>query len=132
LVCTRLFVYGTLRRAFQNPYAKLLSENATFLGAARIPGRLYRVRHFPGVRLSLESDEWVVGELYELRDPASMLATLDEYEGSNRVDRPPEFQRVLTTAILEGGAALRAWIYVYNWPVAEERRILSGDFLEEQ
>jgi gamma-glutamylcyclotransferase (GGCT)/AIG2-like uncharacterized protein YtfP len=132
LDCTRLFVYGTLRRSFQNPHARLLSEKAIFLGEARIRGRLYHVRDFPGVLLSPKPNEWVIGELYDLRDPAPMLATLDEYEGGNPVDQSPEFQRVITTALLEGGAALPAWVYVYNWPVAEERRILSGDFLKEQ
>jgi gamma-glutamylcyclotransferase (GGCT)/AIG2-like uncharacterized protein YtfP len=130
LDCSRLFVYGTLRRAFQNPYTRLLSENAAFLGEARISGRLYHIRHFPGVLLSPETGDWVIGELYQLRDPSATLTALDEYEGSNRVDPPPEFQRVITTAILKGGAPLRAWIYVYNWPVAEDRRIRSGDYLK--
>lgn len=129
--CARLFVYGTLRRAFQNPHARLLSENGTFLGQARIRGRLYRVRHYPGVLLSTEIEEWVVGELYELRDPNPTLTALDEYEGSSGVD-DPEFKRVLTTAMLEKGATLSAWVYVYNWPIAEECRILSGDFLNER
>lgn len=74
----------------------------------------------------------MIGDLYELRDPNPTLAALDEYEGLSGVDQPPEFQRVLTTAMLEQGAALPAWVYVYNWPIAEECRILSGDFLNEQ
>lgn len=129
--CTRLFVYGTLRRAFQNPHARLLSKNATFLGQARIRGRLYRVRQYPGVLLCPGIEEWVIGDLYELHDPNPMLTALDEYEGCSGGDQPTEFQRVLTTATLEKGATLPAWVYVYNWPVAEERRILSGDFLNE-
>jgi len=129
LDCPRLFVYGTLRRSFQNVYAKLLLENSTFLGPARIRGRLYRIRDYPGVTLTPEAEEWVIGELFELRDPAPTLATLDEYEGCNRVDQPPEFVRVLTTATMVGGVTLSSWVYIYKGPIVPENRIFSGDFL---
>jgi hypothetical protein len=37
----RLFVYGTLMRAFDHPMARLLSRSADFIGEARCQGRLY-------------------------------------------------------------------------------------------
>ena len=64
--CSNLFVYGTLRRAFQNDFTQLLAEKASFLGNAQIQGRLYRFEHYPGVKLSGDADDWVVGEVYRL------------------------------------------------------------------
>jgi gamma-glutamylcyclotransferase (GGCT)/AIG2-like uncharacterized protein YtfP len=127
-----LFVYGTLRCAFQNDYARLLSQNAAYLGLARIRGRLYRVNHYPGVKLSAGADDWVIGELYDLRDPAHTLAVLDDYEGCGHRQPHDEFQRVLTTATLENGPDLSAWVYEYNRPISKDRRILSGDFLNDE
>ena len=37
-----LFVYGTLRSGFQNQFARLPAEQKTWLGRARIEGRLQR------------------------------------------------------------------------------------------
>src|SRR6202012_4732674 len=46
-----LFVYGTLMRGYSHPMARLLSANAEFLGQASCRGRLYRVKHYPGLVL---------------------------------------------------------------------------------
>jgi gamma-glutamylcyclotransferase (GGCT)/AIG2-like uncharacterized protein YtfP len=67
------------------------------------------------------NDEWVVGDLFQVRDPATMAA-LDEYEGS-------EYRRVLTTAVFETGSEMRCWVYEYIGRVTEERRIVSGDWM---
>src|SRR5438445_2899 len=48
----RLFVYGTLMRDFDHPMAQLLSRRADFIGEARCQGRLYLVKHYPGLVLS--------------------------------------------------------------------------------
>jgi gamma-glutamylcyclotransferase (GGCT)/AIG2-like uncharacterized protein YtfP len=117
-----LFVYGTLRRGCANRHARLLDRSARFLGTARVQGRLYRVKWYPGMTLNSGVDEWVVGDLFKLHDPLT-LAALDEYEGSD------EYQRVLTTAVLEGGDLVRCWVYEYTSGVTEERRIVSGDWL---
>ena len=59
----RLFVYGTLMRGFDHPMAMLLSRSADFLGEARCRGRLYLVKHYPGLVLSDDPDDVVFGEL---------------------------------------------------------------------
>jgi gamma-glutamylcyclotransferase (GGCT)/AIG2-like uncharacterized protein YtfP len=92
------------------------------MGAARVAGRLYRVKWYPGIRLGEAASEWVVGDVFRVRDPM-VLAALDQYEG------PTEYQRVLTTAMLESGDTTRCWVYEYIGPVREERRIASGDWL---
>ena len=119
-----LFVYGTLRRGFDNRFARLLSQSAGFLGKARIRGRLYRIRHYPGLKLSTDADEWVTGEVYGMSDSVSLLPALDAYEGD-------DYRRTWGSVTLESGGESRAWVYVYTPPVDEERRIASGDFLDE-
>ena len=75
-----LFVYGTLMRGFDNPMAQLLARSADFLGAARCRGRLYRVRHYPGLVLSDDAGDVVFGELFRLRQPPELLREFDMYE----------------------------------------------------
>jgi gamma-glutamylcyclotransferase (GGCT)/AIG2-like uncharacterized protein YtfP len=112
-----IFVYGTLRSEFSGEYALLLRANAEFLGPATVRGSIYRVAHYPGYRE--EPDGVVYGEIYRLREPKQgdiekILARLDDYEGE-------EFERMRIGDW---------WIYRYVGPVAEERRIESGDFLK--
>jgi gamma-glutamylcyclotransferase (GGCT)/AIG2-like uncharacterized protein YtfP len=76
----RLFVYGTLMRGYVHPMAKLLSANADFLGEASCRGRLYMVKHYPGLVLSDAASEIVHGELYRLRAPQDLLREFDMYE----------------------------------------------------
>jgi len=105
-----LFVYGTLRSEFDNPYAKLLRSQAERIGPAAVPGSIFRIAHYPGYRPAPAGT--VHGELYRLCDPAATLAILDEYEG-------PEYERVLVGD---------SWIYQFRTQPDDETRILSGDF----
>jgi gamma-glutamylcyclotransferase (GGCT)/AIG2-like uncharacterized protein YtfP len=100
----------------------LLEGSAQFLGAARVQARLYRVKWYPGLTLRADVGEWVVGDLFRVRNPAT-LAALDQYEGST------EYRRVPATAVLETGERVRCWVYEYIGRVTEERRIISGDWM---
>ena len=100
----RLFVYGTLRRAYKNIYAQLFHANARFLGKARMRGRLHQFASYTGAVVSEQPEEWVAGELFQLQDP-SVLQTLDEYEGS-------EFERVLVKVSLDDRREVESWVYL--------------------
>jgi gamma-glutamylcyclotransferase (GGCT)/AIG2-like uncharacterized protein YtfP len=132
----RLFVYGTLMRDFDHPMAQLLSRSADFIGEARCAGRLYLVKHYPGLVLSDAADEFVFGELYRLTQPEALLREFDMYEACGEgFAEPTEYiRRVLPVTLLDGAAAeastCEAWTYLYNWPVAHLPRIPSGRFLE--
>ena len=127
----RLFVYGTLMRGFDHPMARLLSANADFLGEATCRGRLYLVRHYPGLVLSDDSDDVVHGELFRLRARDELLREFDMYEACGEGFKPPtEYVRDVLQVTLVDGSASAAWTYVYNWPVAKLPRIASGRFLE--
>ena len=135
----RLFVYGTLMRDFDHPMAQLLSRSADFIGPARCRGRLYLVRHYPGLVLSEDAADVVFGELYRLRQPAELLAEFDMYEAcGGGFKEPTVYIRRMLPVMLEGaagevsfGAATEAWTYIYNWPVAHLPRIASGRFMEK-
>jgi gamma-glutamylcyclotransferase (GGCT)/AIG2-like uncharacterized protein YtfP len=126
-----LFVYGTLMRGFDHPMAQLLSRSADFVGEARCRGRLYRVKHYPGLVLSGNADDIVFGELFRLRRPAELLREFDMYEACGEgFAEPTEYVRQLLQVARDDGAASEAWTYVYNWPVTGLPRIASGKFLE--
>ncbi len=129
----RLFVYGTLMRGFDHPMAQLLSRAADFVGEARCRGRLYRVKHYPGLVLLDDPDDVVFGEVYRLRRPAELLREFDMYEACGEgFSEPTEYIRRMLPVTLDGGAASEAWTYLYNWPVAHLPRITSGRFLEDK
>jgi gamma-glutamylcyclotransferase (GGCT)/AIG2-like uncharacterized protein YtfP len=127
----RLFVYGTLMRGFDHPMAKLLSRSADFIGEARCRGRLYRVKHYPGLVLSDDANDLVFGEVYQLRQPIELLREFDMYEACGEgFAEPTEYLRQMLSVTLGDGAVSEVWTYVYNWPVAHLERIESGRFLE--
>ena len=127
----RLFVYGTLMRGYDHPMAQLLSRNADFIGEARCRGRLYLVKHYPGLVLSDDPADIVSGELYRLREPDALLREFDMYEACGEgFAAPTQYIRQMLTLTRDGQAADQAWTYVYNWPVAGLPRIASGRFME--
>jgi gamma-glutamylcyclotransferase (GGCT)/AIG2-like uncharacterized protein YtfP len=131
MISDHLFVYGTLMRGFDHPMAQLLSRSADFVGEGRCRGRLYLVKHYPGLVLTDGTDDVVFGELFRLRSPEELLREFDMYEacGEGFVE-PTEYVRRILPVTLGEGAVMEAWTYVYNWPVAGLSRIASGRFLE--
>jgi gamma-glutamylcyclotransferase (GGCT)/AIG2-like uncharacterized protein YtfP len=129
MISDRLFVYGTLMRGFDHPMAKLLSRSAEFCGEARCRGRLYLVKHYPGLMLSDDPADLVFGELYRMRQPDELLREFDMYEACGEgFAEPTEYLRQMLSVMLEDGTVSEAWSYIYNWPVAGLPRIASGKF----
>lgn len=123
-----LFVYGTLMRGSRHPMARELEAHAIYLDDASYRGRLYRISTYPGMVESASVEDQVFGEVFELRDPAFLLM-LDDYEGCGPdADQPAEYRRIMHTVTLDSGAQVKAWVYIYNWPVDESKRIVSGCF----
>jgi gamma-glutamylcyclotransferase (GGCT)/AIG2-like uncharacterized protein YtfP len=131
MISDRLFVYGTLMRGYDHPMAKLLSAHADFIGEAKCRGRLYLVRHYPGLVLSDDRDEVVFGELYTLRSAEVLLREFDMYEACGEgFAEPTEYVRRMLPVTSGDGTVTDAWTYIYNWPVAQLPRIASGRFME--
>lgn len=115
-----LFVYGTLQSSFtKNRFSRYLAQNADLIGPARIPGRLYGLKRYPGMRPPQSEEDWVAGEIYRLRRPVTTLQTLDAYEAS-------DYRRVRRLATLEDGSTLRCWVYIFWKPLPRHRRVASG------
>ena len=132
MISDRLFVYGTLMRGFDHPMAQLLSRSSDFLGTATCRGRLYLIKHYPGLVLSEDSADVVHGELYRLHARDEMLHEFDMYEACGEsFPQPTEYLRQMLSVTLADGSALDAWTYIYNWPVTKLSRITSGEFLGE-
>lgn len=132
MISDRLFVYGTLMRGFDHPMAQLLSRSADFLGNARCRGRLYLVKHYPGLVLSDDPDDVVHGELFRLRARDELLREFDMYEACGEgFAAPTEYVRQMFAVTLDDGSASEAWTYLYNWPVTALPRIASGSFLKK-
>jgi len=130
MTADRLFVYGTLMRGYVHPMARLLSANADFLGQAKCRGRLYLVKHYPGLVLSDEPADIVFGELFRLRAPEELLREFDMYEACGEgFPEPTQYVRQMFSVTLDDGSESEAWTYLYNWPVAKLPRIESGRFL---
>jgi gamma-glutamylcyclotransferase (GGCT)/AIG2-like uncharacterized protein YtfP len=131
MISDRLFVYGTLMRGFDHPMARLLAANADFLGAARCRGRLYLIKHYPGLVLSDNPIDVVFGELFRLREPDALLREFDLYEACGEgFPEPTEYVRRMVPLTLDDDAVGAAWTYLYNWDVSQLPRIASGKFLE--
>ena len=130
MISDRLFVYGTLMRGFDHPMAQLLSRSADFIGEARCRGRLYLIKHYPGLVVSDDPAEVVFGELYRLHQPRELLREFDMYEACGEgFAAPTQYVRQMLQVTRDGQAAEEAWTYVYNWPVAGLPRIASGRFM---
>ena len=115
-----LFVYGTLKSSFENPYAQQLRREARLLGRAHMPGRLYRVDSYPGMRPPHDPKDLITGELYELVEPRKTLAVLDAWE--------QDYDRELHRATVENGPEFPAWVYVYRQNLPEDRYLESGEW----
>ena len=104
-ISDHLFVYGTLMRGFDHPMAQLLSRRADFVGEARCRGRLYLVKHYPGLVRSDDPGDVVFGELYRLRSPDELLREFDIYEACGEGFKPPtEYIRKMLSVTLANGA----------------------------
>jgi gamma-glutamylcyclotransferase (GGCT)/AIG2-like uncharacterized protein YtfP len=130
LVNDLLFVYGTLRRASDHPIARLLAANAEWLGYAAFRGVLFDIGCYPGIVPSNDPTHRVRGEVYRLKDPATILPLLDRYEEfGEKFPEPNEFIRT-RQAVLLGEFTVEAWIYLYNHPT-DGLALLGRDYFSE-
>lgn len=125
-----VFFYGTLMTPFNRPGRQRVDSKLRFAGRGRIRAVLFDLGIYPAA-IPSDDDSSVTGELYELLDPAAVLATLDEIEGY-RPNEPARslYLRVRTDVTLDAGGSEQAWAYFYNAPLGRAERISSGDYLE--
>ncbi|MCU0795874.1 MAG: gamma-glutamylcyclotransferase [Akkermansiaceae bacterium] len=98
---------------------------ATWLGEARVRGRLYALTWYPALKLD-EGADWVVGDVFEMED--DILIGLDAFEGDEyeRVRVEPE----MIDARMEWDDS-HSWAWVWQWRGSVEglQPIPTGDWL---
>ena len=126
-----LFVYGTLRLGFDNPFARRLRTEASFLTSATLPGAyLVDAGGYPGLLRHDDPAQVVTGDLFQLPpSPAPLLKALDAYEGTSDDPRAPgEYVREQARVQPEDGPAVTAWIYRFNRVAPQLPVVPDGDY----
>jgi gamma-glutamylcyclotransferase (GGCT)/AIG2-like uncharacterized protein YtfP len=113
-----VFVYGTLRRGGSNHFRM---EGAAFVSNGIVRGRMYRIVWYPALILDAVGD-LLKGEVFAVG--VEQLAALDRFEGS-------AYRRV-KVAVDCGDRIEDAWLWEWQGPVDESRRIASGDWLLDE
>ncbi len=129
-----LFVYGTLLSGLSNHH---YMAGATCLGPAILPGVLFHLGSYPGLRVTGELAQpldLVLGELYKI-EPSQWahldgLEQFDPHSESNSMYLRQWAQVTWLKPDLKPDDAptLRVQVYVYNWPLEGRPRIENGDF----
>ena len=121
-----LFVYGTLMQGFENPFSKILMDQADFIGKAYTYGFLYDIDSYPGL---VEGSEKVYGELYDIHNEL-IFETLDAYEGTQAEEdgEEPYYQRVSREVFTLSGKCYQSQLYLYSRDVSVCHLISTGDY----
>lgn len=116
-----IFVYGSLRRSEAADLS--LRPGVSFVGEDSVPGKLYAVGWYPGVKeLGEGPSSAVKGDVFRFEeDSEELIAWLDGYEGY-----PSLFDRQKT--LTANGCVV--WVYIYNHEVSEAARVHDGDWCQ--
>ena len=127
-----LFVYGTLRKAVNNPVKNQIIDYVVWIGEAEIEGIMYDIGNYPGAVAATNNDKGLVkGEILKITQPKKLLKILDDYEGID-AEQPDksEYCRRQIIATLVNGEEVKAWVYLYNFSVHGKTRIQQTDYLD--
>ncbi len=125
-----LFVYGTLRKNGGSELSQFLLKHANYVGEATFQGKLFNVHHYPGVIESENSQDRVLGELYQLTKPEVLLPLLDDYEECTAdYPKPHEYSREAKELMSHELGLIKSWIYLYKHDTSKLEHIQSGDYL---
>jgi len=128
----QLFVYGSLRSGFKSPVYEYISRFFSFVGDAKVKGKLYDLGEYPAA-MPTDDESYIVGELYTAKNPQEFswaIGQLDDYEGmSVEAGETPLYVRKVSTVFLNE-QSFDAWVYWYNGSVEGKPEIEGGDVLE--
>jgi gamma-glutamylcyclotransferase (GGCT)/AIG2-like uncharacterized protein YtfP len=124
-----VFFYGTLMSGFRRPGRARVDAALKPIGRGSIQAALFDLGLYPAAVPASDTRVW--GEVHQILDTDSVLASLDEIEGYNAEE--PEsglYIRVATPVTLDNGSVVMAWVYFYNAPLGRAERIESGNYRE--
>ena len=128
----QLFVYGSLRSGFRSTAYEYISRFFTFVGDAKVKGKLYDLGEYPAA-IPVADNSFIVGELYTITKEQEFswaIGQLDDYEGVNvEADEVKLYERKITDVYI-GNEVVQAWVYWYNGDVTGKPVVASGDILE--
>jgi gamma-glutamylcyclotransferase (GGCT)/AIG2-like uncharacterized protein YtfP len=128
-VADLVFFYGTLMAGFDRRRRAGMDDRLRYIGRGAIQAALFDLGIYPAAVPATDAHTW--GEVYEMTDPETVLAALDEIEGY-RHDDPDRslYMRARAPVLLPDSTIADAWVYFYNAPLGKAQRIASGDYLE--
>lgn len=106
---TFLFTYGTLLTVYDTPLTRRLKMESFNVLPAWCPGELIDLGLYPALTPSQQTDQWVQGQLYDLKYPPETWEWLDEYEGLH--EKPPLYERAVTSVRTDQKVLMPAWVY---------------------
>ena len=126
-----IFTYGTLRPGLgDRAEADEFRATAKLIGPATFQGRLYAIDWYPGMVDSSDPTDIVIGDLFQVGQNTDFFQKLDTYEGCIQGrPTPHEYIRVIRK-VSHDGTLIPAWVYLFNWAITDQTRILSGDFAD--
>lgn len=123
------FFYGTLMTGFDRRRRAGIENKLRPVGRGWIRGALFDLGIYPAAVPAEEGRVW--GEVYEMTDPAPVLAALDHIEGYSADDPDHSlYRRARVSATLDDGRVVDVWVYFYNAPLGRAPIIESGDYLD--
>lgn len=128
----QLFVYGSLRSGFHSPVYEYISRFFTFVGEAKVKGKLFDLGEYPAA-IPAEEDFFIIGELYIAKNQQEFswaIGQLDDYEGLDVEEGETPLYERKVTEVHTNDQVTHAWVYWYNGDVSGKPVIASGDMLE--
>mgnify|MGYP003605953359 CR=1 FL=1 len=123
-----VFVYGTLRKGGDNDITRL-SPPPRYVGNSEISGLMYHLGAYPGVVLTDDASQPIIGEVYAI-EPA-LEQVLDEIEMIYPQQRDEYFKRHVVVRV--GLQQLSCLVYEINPAYIQGKpQIASGDWVNDR
>ena len=123
-----VFVYGTLRKGDDNDITRL-SPPPRYVGKSQISGLMYHLGAYPGVVLTGDASQPIIGEVYAI-EPA-LERVLDEIEMIYPQQRDEYVKRHVVVRL--GLQQLSCLVYEINPAyIAGKPLIVSGDWVKDR
>ena len=91
-------------------------------------GHLYDLGSYPGAVADATGKEYIFGSVLKADNIHDLLQVIDDYEGfGENQDQPNEFVRRVGEIETDSGV-MNCWVYLYNLPVWDYPRIMSGKY----
>lgn len=113
--------YGSLRREHGLLDRLGVADKLEYLGPCKIPGQLYDLGEYPGLKETPEGE--VDAECYRITDRAA-FTVLDAYEDFRPAE--PAASLFVRRKVRLIQPPIECWVYYYPGPVLPQDRVLSG------